>query len=258
MQIAQQLSPKIGYPWAIRVMGFIIVFDSVLIVLLARPQQFKRTKGPLVDPKAFKEPTYLFFAIGIFFTLWGVYIAYFYVCLSLIFSYSPKLTSQTTTFGKEIIGISDNGSLTLLMILNAVGVPGRIIPSLLADNYFGTFNTLLPFVCAVSVLLYGWIGVDSTGGFYGFVVIYGICANAVQTLFPSALSQLTTDLSKVASRVGMVFTVGSFACLTGPPIAGVLISKKGGDYLWAQLFGGTSVILGFVLLSVARWTKGRS
>ncbi|BCR87928.1 uncharacterized protein ACHE_40492A [Aspergillus chevalieri] len=242
MQIAQQLSPKIGYPWAIRVMGFIIVFDSVLIVLLARPRQFKRTKGPLVDPKAFKEPTYLFFAIGIFFTLWGVYIAYFY----------------TTTFGKEIIGISENNSLTLLMILNAVGVPGRIVPSLLADNYFGTFNTLLPFVCAVSALLYGWIGVHSTGGFYGFVVIYGICANAVQTLFPSALSQLTTDLSKVASRVGMVFTVGSFACLTGPPIAGALISKKGGDYLWAQLFGGTSVILGFVLLSVARWTKGRS
>ncbi|ODM16435.1 hypothetical protein SI65_07942 [Aspergillus cristatus] len=240
--IAQQLSPKIGYPWAIRVMGFIIVFDSVLIVLLARPRQFKRTKGPLVDPKAFKEPTYLFFAIGIFFTLWGVYIAYFY----------------TTTFGKEIIGISENNSLTLLMILNAVGVPGRIVPSLLADNYFGTFNTLLPFVCAVSALLYGWIGVHSTGGFYGFVVIYGICANAVQTLFPSALSQLTTDLSKVASRVGMVFTVGSFACLTGPPIAGALISKKGGDYLWAQLFGGTSVILGFVLLSVARWTKGRS
>jgi len=64
-------------------MGFIIVFDSLLIVLLARPRQFKRTKGPLVDPKAFKEPTYLFFAIGIFFTLWGVYIAYFYVCLPL-------------------------------------------------------------------------------------------------------------------------------------------------------------------------------
>lgn len=93
MQIAQQLSPKIGYPWAIRVMGFIIVFDSVLIVLLARPRQFKRTKGPLVDPKAFKEPTYLFFAIGIFFTLWGVYIAYFYVCILSPLSYSLMLTS---------------------------------------------------------------------------------------------------------------------------------------------------------------------
>ncbi|KAL1620026.1 hypothetical protein SLS56_009839 [Neofusicoccum ribis] len=163
--------------------------------------------GPLVDLEAFKAPIYLFFSIGIFFVLWGVYIAYFY----------------TTTFGKEVIGISDASSLTLLMVLNAVGIPGRIVPAYMADRYFGTFNTLLPFVGGASVMLFAWIRVYSTGSFYAFVTIYGICANAVQTLFPSTLSQLNTDMSKMASHVGMVFTVGSIACLTGPPIAGCLI-----------------------------------
>ncbi|KAH7052138.1 MFS monocarboxylate transporter-like protein [Macrophomina phaseolina] len=234
--ISRQLSGTLGYPWTIRIMGFVMLFNTLLILGLARPRQFKRSKGALVDPRAFKEPTYLFFAIGIFFTLWGVYIAYFY----------------TTTFGKEEMGISESSSLTLLMILNAVGVPGRVIPAYLADTYFGTFNTLLPFVGGAAVMLFAWTGVHGAAAFYAFVILYGICANAVQTLFPSTLSQLAPDLSKVASRVGMVFTVGSVACLTGPPIAGRLIDRGGGDYLYAQLFGGCAVTLGFVFLGVAR------
>lgn len=60
-------------------MGFIMLFNSIVILALGRPRKFKKNKRPLVDPAAFKEPVYLFYAIGIFFTLWGLYIAYFYV-----------------------------------------------------------------------------------------------------------------------------------------------------------------------------------
>lgn len=164
---------------------------------------------------------------------------------------------QTTTFGKKVIGISDQNSLTLLIILNAVGIPGRIIPAYLADAYFGTFNVLIPFVGGAGVMLYAWIGVHSQGAFYVFVTLYGICANAVQTLFPSTLSQLTTDLSKMASRVGMVFTVGSVACLTGPPLAGRLIDMGGGSYLYAQAFGGSSMFVGCMFLGAARFFQHR-
>lgn len=77
--ISRQLASQIGYPWTIRVMGFVVLFNTVLIILLARPRTFTRAKGPLVDLSAFKDAVYSLFAIGIFFTLWGVYIAYFYV-----------------------------------------------------------------------------------------------------------------------------------------------------------------------------------
>jgi MFS family permease len=76
------------FPVISRIMGFVVLFNTILIVLLARPRQFNRTKGPLVDLSAFKDPTYSLFSIGIFFTLWGVYIAYFYVCIGLI-AYTP-------------------------------------------------------------------------------------------------------------------------------------------------------------------------
>lgn len=47
-------------------------------------------------------------------------------------------------------------------------------------------------------------------------------------------------------RIGMVFTIISFACLTGPPIAGALIDARNGDFLYAQIFGGTVMVSGAV------------
>lgn len=58
-------------------------------------------------------------------------------------------------------------------------------------------------------------------------------------------------------RVGMVFTIVSVACLTGPPIAGALIDLRGGDFLYAQIFGGTTVLLGGAVLVAARITQLR-
>ncbi|KAK8122200.1 alpha-L-arabinofuranosidase B [Apiospora sp. TS-2023a] len=41
----RQLSNQIGPPWTIRVMGFIVLFNSALILSLGRPRSFKRTDG---------------------------------------------------------------------------------------------------------------------------------------------------------------------------------------------------------------------
>ena len=124
-----------------------------------------------------------------------------------------------------------------------------MVPALLADAYFGAFNVLLPSVFAAGIMLYCWAAIDSVGGFTAFVIVYGLCSNAVQTLFPSSLAGLTSDTRKMGTRVGMCFTIISLACLTGPPIAGALIGRDNGNYLYAQVFGGTTVVLGgFVLL----------
>jgi len=53
----------------------------------------------------------------------------------------------------------------------------------------------------------------------------------------------------------MGFTIVSFACLTGPPLAGALISNNDGNYLPAQIWGGTSFLLGASLLTAARTAK---
>lgn len=48
--------------------------------------------------------------------------------------------------------------------MNGVGILGRTIPALLADKYFGILNALIPAAGISGVVLFGWIGVASTGG----------------------------------------------------------------------------------------------
>lgn len=134
-------------------------------------------------------------------------------------------------------------SLNTLFIANAVGVPGRIIPALVSDAYFGPFRTLVPLCVGASILYFGWIGVGSESALYAFAVVSGLVNGGVQTISMTGLPTLTKDLSKVGTRSGMIMTVGSFACLTGPPIAGALIDVAGGRYLYMQIWAGCIMLL---------------
>jgi len=160
-------------------------------------------------------------------------------------------------YASDILHTSDRASLDILLILNGMGIPGRIIPALLADRVFGPMNMLIPTALLSGLLLLCWIAIHSYGGLIGFLVVLGYFAAGVQSLFPSTLSSLTTDLRKMGTRVGMVFTVYGLATLTGPPIGGALITAYGGGYLHAQLFAGLCLCCGSALLVVARQVKVR-
>ena len=162
---------------------------------------------------------------------------------------------QIGSFGRNIIGISEQQSINNLLVLNGVGLIGRLVPAHLADRFFGPFNLLIPFALASGFLLYCWAGVSSHGGLVGFAVIYRLFAAGIQSLFPATLASLTTDLSKIGVRLGMVFSVISFACLTGPPLAGALIQQAGGRYLYAQMFAGSVTMCGCFTLAAARLVK---
>ena len=77
----------------------------------------------------------------------------------------------------------------------------------------------------------------------------------MQSLFVGGVGSLTKDPRKMGARTGMVFSAISIACLTGPPIAGKLIDLCDGDFLYAQVFGGTVMVSGSVALFGANWIK---
>lgn len=56
-------------------------------------------------------------------------------------------------------------------------------------------------------------------------------------------------------RTGMCFSVISVACLTGPPLAGALIERDHGGFLFAQAFGGSAFMGGSLTLLAARIAK---
>lgn len=163
-----------------------------------------------------------------------------------------------TSFGRNIIGLPYSESITLLIVMNGVGILGRVVPNHLADRYFGPLNTLIPVCLFSSILCFAWIAVSSRGGLYAWAIVYGIVAAAIQSLFPAVLSSLTTDLRMAGTRMGMVFTIVSFAVLTGPPIAGQLIQKMGGRYEGAQIFAGVDLLIGFAFMCAARYAKSKN
>lgn len=193
--IVQQLLPKIGFPWTVRVIGFVMLAVQAVTIAFTKPRLPPRKTGALVEWSAFKEIPYLLFSIGMFLNFWGLYFAFYYI----------------GSFGRNILGISESASINDLLILNGVGLFGRLIPNHLADRFFGPLNTLIPFAFISGLLIYCWAAVHSSGGLIGFAVIYGLFAAGIQSLFPATLSSLTTDLKKAGVRMGMVFSLVSFA-----------------------------------------------
>lgn len=80
--IARQMLPVAGFPWTIRCMGFVILFNAVLVILLAKPYLPPRKGGPWLELAAFKELPYSLFTIAIFLVVWSAYIGYSYVSLT--------------------------------------------------------------------------------------------------------------------------------------------------------------------------------
>lgn len=84
-------------------------------------------------------------------------------------------------------------------------------------------------------------------GMYLFSACFGIAISANQATFVPSLASLTDNPQKMGIRFGMVETISSFATLAGPPTAGAIIDRCGGDYYWAQIWGG-SVMMGAAIL----------
>ncbi|KAL4964004.1 major facilitator superfamily domain-containing protein [Aspergillus stella-maris] len=238
--VGQQLLPRVGLGWTMRLLGllsFCMLVPSFLFLKQRIPSN-KDSRRPLVDWSAFRDRTYVLFSIGMFFTFWGLYIAFFYV----------------GSFGTDIVGVSQSTSTSMLLIMNGVGYPARILPNLLADRYkvAGPVNLLVPFILSTAVLLFCWTAVHSMAGLYIFSVFYGLVSAAVQSLYPAAANSLTIDLKSVGVRTGMVLTIVSFAALTGEPIAGALVQKGNGGYLYAQVFAASSTCVGCLCIAASR------
>jgi len=166
----------------------------------------------------------------------------------------PKLFTnfeQLGSFGRDIIGISTKDASSLLLIINGVGVAGRILPSILAPVY-GPLNLMIPLSFIAALTLFLWTTVHTHTSIIIFDVFYGIFMAAAQGMLPPALGSLTSDLSKMGVRMGMVFSILGFALLVGNPVAGVLITAYGGRYLFAQIYAGAALMIGVVFLVGAR------
>ena len=229
----------IGFGWAVRVQGLVVLIIAILINLLLRPRLPPRKSGPLVEWQAFREPPYSLFAIGLFLIFWALYFGNFYI----------------NTFATYEIGLSNREATNLLILINVVGIPVRPVLGLLADRCFGVLPTLIVSATILGALLYVWMAVQSATALYVWAVFYGVASAATLGLFIGGLASLTQDLSKAGTRFGMIFSILGVSLFIGPPTAGALIQKENGGFAAAQVWSGTVTIAGGLLIGVAWWTQ---
>ncbi|MCJ1436807.1 hypothetical protein MMC27_006189 [Xylographa pallens] len=241
--LLQHLFETIGFAWATRIMGFILLFLVILANLFIRSRLPPKVGGSVwPDPGIFKDKVFALTTAGVFFIEWALFIP-----ISYITSYALH------------VGINSTFSYQLLAILNVGSFFGRWLPGYVADRW-GRFNTMIitVFLCLLFVIGL-WLPAatptsavrDNIPLIVIFVLGFGFASGSNISLTPVCVGQLC-ETEQYGRYYATCYTVVSFGCLTGIPIAGALISLDGGEYWGLILFTGACYFVGLACFITAR------
>ncbi len=118
------------------------------------------------------------------------------------------------------------------------------------------------FICSVLVLVL-WSLANSQVAAIAFCVVFGLFSGTVIGCPPASISHILNctytkpELRHLAKKklghwTGMMYSFAAIPALTGPVIAGYLISKYN-TYLTVQMWSGTNLFISFICMCIARW-----
>jgi MFS family permease len=238
----QKLFPTVGFAWATRILGFILLFILTIANLLVRSRLPRKPMASLKsvspDLTVFKDLPFAFVSLGIFLMEWGIFVPLTYI------------TSYTISHG-----YSSAFSFQIIAILNAGSFFGRFFAGLVADM-IGRVNTLILSIvmCVVSCFALWLPAGDSTAMIITFAIIFGFVSGSNLSLSPVCVGQLckTEQYGRYFATCWMFV---SFGTLTALPIAGAILTACGGDFSGLVIFAGLSYAAAAGCLTAARVLK---
>jgi MFS family permease len=234
-----KLTKSAGFPWAIRAIGFVALTAAALSIpaLLSGSGMLahRRKARALFDKSALHDKLFLIFTASTFFTFLGYIVPYFYI----------------PTFAQEKLGTSPSLALYMLVFSIAGSFFGRLLSGLLA-HYIGAIVTWILCTFSSGILALSWISIEKESSFIAFSVLWGFFSAALVTVPSAAFANITPDLSRLGTRLGMSWSVSSIASLIGAPIAGALLKTKDGktDFIGVQIWSGVCLMVGTCWLLV--------
>ncbi|KAI0000612.1 MFS general substrate transporter [Xylariaceae sp. FL0662B] len=238
--VFSELHPRVGAPWATRVIAFILLGISIVPLVFLRsrvaPSAHHRA---LIDTSALRDIPFTTFTISCLFAFMALYIPFFYIEL---FTIDYDLAPQGFP------------SSYMVMLMNAGSVIGRVIPPYIADKTRQPtlVMALSAFMCCI--LAFGWLRIRNFPGILVFTILYGIISGGVVSMQAAGTFSLTHDMSKVGTRLGMNCFVCGIALLVGNPIAGVILGDAS-EARWRGVIGFTAdlLLVGSGILAVTIW-----
>ena len=215
------LFSTLGWPWAIRIMGFIFLILLIFANLFIRSRLPPKKNGSVwPDFLIFRDWKFALTTAGVFFMEWGLFIP-----LTFISSWAVQTGVGSQAFAFQ-----------LLAILNAASFFGRWMPGYMADK-MGRFNTMVlaMTICFLSLLclfLPGSLSTTPRGSVplaVIFALIFGFASGSGISLTPVCVGQLC-ETEEYGRYYATCYTIVSVGCLTGVPIAGQLLEICQDEY----------------------------
>ncbi|KAL9093566.1 MAG: hypothetical protein Q9165_003961 [Trypethelium subeluteriae] len=231
--------PRIGFGWATRVIGFILLITLILPLVVMRPLKYPPKRRSLLDVKALRDAPYVLFGLGILFGYMGIYVVFFYIQL----------------YAMSNADMSSHLAFYLLAIINAGSSLGRILPNFAADKA-GTLNMQIIFASASSILSLSLLAIKSVNGIIAFCVLYGFFTGTFVSLPGPTVASLSPDMASLGGRMSMAFMSAGTGLLVGSPVAGAILSSNGGnDWTMLQVWSGVLLVLSATCMIGAKVAK---
>ena len=214
------LFERIGYGWATRVVALMCLVCSSIGILLVRsrlPPATNATAHP--DPRIFRQIPFTLATTGIFLLEFSLFIPLTYISTYAMYR-----------------DFDEAFAYHLIPIMNAGSVVGRSLPAYYSD-FIGAFNTcLMSVVLSIVACLCVWLPLGHTSaGIIVFSVLFGIASGTSIAIAPVCIGRMCKT-QEYGRYYATTYTVVSFACLIGIPIAGSIIQASDGTYTALIIF----------------------
>ncbi|KAL5424125.1 hypothetical protein PMIN04_003445 [Paraphaeosphaeria minitans] len=244
----QKLFPQVGFAWATRIMGFIILASCCVSVALVKSRlPPKPGQSVMPDLRIFRNLPFLLVTIGVYFMEWALFIPITYI----------------TSFALSTGALSPALSYQLIAIFNAGSCFGRWGSGIMADK-LGRFNSMVAMLAlctATTVTL--WLPASILDPTLNsdkttvkalsivYALIFGFASGSNISLTPVCVGQLC-DTNVYGRYYATCYTIVSFGTLTGIPIAGSILSATGGRYYGVVTFTFVCYIVSLICFIWAR------
>lgn len=218
----RKLYEKVGFEWAIRILGFICLFCLLMAAIFAQER-----KDPNHKRKEFENKKEL---VSWYFTTcfnWRYFLEgkFLFATLGAALAENSLTSSATYLASYSLLrGNSETTSYALITVTNAVGILGRYIPAFLADKYVGTFNIVIITVSMAAFWNFVlWLPFGgNTACLWVYVCLYGFSAGSILSLTPVCIGAIskTSDFGK---RYSTTYLAQAVITIPVIPISGVII-----------------------------------
>ncbi|KAL4256971.1 Proton-linked Monocarboxylate Transporter [Pleurotus pulmonarius] len=230
---ARKLIPQVGFPWTMRIIGFILILTmGIPNVVLQRRIPPKKVSGGLFNIRAFKSIPYTMYTLSCIVAFLGLYTVLTYIDIS------------ATSFG-----ISADTSFYLVSIANAGSLFGRLFAGVTSDS-IGAVNIIAPMTLVAAVLTYAWPYAQDLPSLIVVAIIYGFASGTFVSIFAMPIYSFGA-IEDVGRRVGMCMTLVALGALAGPPISGA-INRATGGYTAVGYYAGSMILVAVVLMLISR------